>query len=211
MMKILLLANGDYGDYGFCQEWTEYELIIAADNGMKHAKKLGITPHYLIGDFDSCTQEDLAYFQGQNCKIIQKPTTKDETDTELALDLAIQKGASHITIYGGIGSRFDHSFANVQLLYKALQRNISAVLLSPENTIYLMTKGTLRLQNKGGYVSLLPFSQEVKGITTTGLAYTLVNATLTQGDVVGVSNYMVQSCGEISVGEGVLLVIQAQD
>ena len=116
-MKVLILTNGEYGDYSFCKNIETFDKIICADNGIKHARYLQVSPDYILGDFDSGSVEDLEYFRKQGLHIEQVPTIKDETDTELAIDKAISLGATSICIYGGLGSRIDHSLGNIHLLY----------------------------------------------------------------------------------------------
>src|ERR1051326_5659450 len=92
------------------------ELVIAADSGAEIALRYGVTPHFIVGDFDSLSLpvED---FRERGSQILQVPAEKDETDTELAIEVAIEHGASEITILGGLGGeRFEHTMANVLLL-----------------------------------------------------------------------------------------------
>ncbi|MDF2594310.1 MAG: thiamine pyrophosphokinae [Clostridia bacterium] len=211
MMKTLILTNGEYGDYSFCETLSVYDYIICADNGMKHARYLGIEPDYIVGDFDSTDPKDLAYFKMKNVPVHTLPAMKDETDTEIALDKAIEAGADVIDIYGGVGSRLDHTLANVHLLYKALKQGVRVRLLNACNTVWLVDKWTEITGQAGDIVSLLPFSELVTGISTTDLGYPLKNASFTAGKPYGVSNYMVADKASISVESGVLVVIKAKD
>ena len=106
-MKILILTNGTYGDYNFCKQDEGFDYIICADRGLCHARVLGIMPNLIVGDFDSTNEQDLTYFKEQGVQIETFDTHKDETDTEIAVSKAIQKGATEVTIYGGLGSRLD--------------------------------------------------------------------------------------------------------
>ncbi|MGL4799081.1 MAG: thiamine diphosphokinase [Cellulosilyticaceae bacterium] len=210
-MKALVLTNGDYGDYDFCEAIAQYDYVVCADNGMHHARKLQIVPHEIVGDFDSCHESDLAYFREAGTHAVQVPAEKDETDTQLAIEKAIEKGATQIDVYGGVGSRMDHSMANMQLLYKYMKQGVEVVLYNHKNTIRLVQK-EVRLQGKAGdLVSLMPFSEEVTGITTRGLAYGLCKGRLALGDAVGVSNYMLTNEAEIELEKGLLLVFQTKD
>lgn len=210
-MDALVLTNGDYGDYCFCKQIKNYAYIICADNGMRHARKLGINPHCIIGDFDSCNKEDLKYYELQGVHIKQLPKEKDETDTELAIEAAIYAGATHIDVFGGIGSRMDHSIANIQLLYKFMKQGVTITLHNDKNSIYLV-KDKISLKGaEGDLVSLMPFSEKVTGITTTGLGYCLSNGVIQLGDAFGVSNYMVETCATITLESGILLVFQTKD
>lgn len=210
-MNILILTNGEYGDYTFCQKQKHYDYILCADNGMKHAKKLGICPDEILGDFDSCNENDLEFFKRQNVKITKAPCEKDETDTELALDTAISLGAMQIDLWGGIGSRMDHSLANIHLMYKALQKGVEVTLYSDRHIIRLLDKELELVGEKGGLVSLIPFTPVVKGVKTTSLAYGLEDGEFHIGKPYGVSNYMLEETAKVKIEEGVLIVIQARD
>ena len=210
-MKALILTNGDYGDYSFCQEVSSYDFIICADNGMKHARKLGILPHLIVGDFDSCNPEDISYFKDKGISFLELPTQKDQTDTEVAMETALQKGARVIDVYGGVGSRMDHSLANIQLVYRCLQKDVDMTLYNSQNIIQ-MTKQKINLKGEpGALVSLIPFTNAVTGVTTSGLAYPLEKSSFVLGDALGVSNYMVGQDASVTIESGVLVVIQSKD
>ena len=224
-MKVLILTNGEYGDYSFCKEDLNYynpmkcngihemtyDFIICADRGMMHALKLGITPNLIVGDFDSGRSEDLAYYKKHHIPIEYFKPEKDETDTEIAILRAIENGASEITIYGGIGSRIDHSLANIHLLYTLLERGIQGRLMNPNNTVYLINKKIILKGQKGDLVSLIPFAGEARGITSQNLGYSLKKSTLKIGVSRGISNYMTAEEATIDVEEGMLIVVKARD
>lgn len=210
-MKVLILTNGEYGDYGFCKKAKTYDRIICADGGMRHAKKLGLVPDLILGDFDSGSEEDLAFFKEQGVMIETFNAEKDETDTELAVRRALEMGATELTLYGGIGSRLDHTLANVHLLYKLLTKSVKGKIVHPQNTVYLINSSFEIKGNPGDLISLIPFAGDAKGVSTKKLAYPLYRATLTVGSTLGVSNYMLSDSAKVSVEEGMLLVILARD
>lgn len=208
-MKIAILTNGDYGDYGFCKPIEKYDYIICADNGIKHARALGITPDYILGDFDSASLEDRDYFS--QVETLKVSAVKDETDTELAVDRAISLGALSIDILGGLGSRIDHTLANIHLLQKGIEKGVSMRVLNHQNTVHLINQ-SLTLEGKpGDLISLLPLSVEVEGVYTEGLAYALSDACFKIGKPYGISNYMIGSKIKVSVKKGLLLLIQTTD
>ncbi|MBU3804926.1 MAG: thiamine diphosphokinase [Candidatus Cellulosilyticum pullistercoris] len=210
-MKILILTNGTYGDYNFCKQDEGFDYIICADRGLCHARVLGIMPNLIVGDFDSTNEQDLTYFKEQGVQIETFDTHKDETDTEIAVSKAIQKGATEVTIYGGLGSRLDHNLANVHLLYKLLRAGIKGKLVNPNHTVYLAEKYRLIKGKKGDLVSLIPFAGRVTGVTTKSLAYPLKKAEIHIGTSLGISNVLEEDTAEIWLDEGILIVIMAQD
>lgn len=210
-MRSLILTNGDYGDYSFCKNIADYDDIICADNGMKHARYLGIVPHLIVGDFDSGNQEDLEFFKSKEVPVQLLSSIKDETDTEIAVDLAIQRGAKNIDLFGGTGSRLDHTLANVHLLYKVLIKGLKARILSAHNEVYLIRDSIEFTGNKGDIISLLPFSLEVSGVNTFNLGYPVKDGVLPAGKPYGVSNYMTDKTAAVTIENGILIVIKARD
>ena len=116
-----------------------------------------------------------------------------------------------IDVYGGVGSRMDHSLANVQLMYRFLNQGISLRLMSHKNTLQLVNEAICLHGKQGDLVSIMPFSERATGVTTEGLYYSVTNGAFQLGDALGVSNYMVQETVTISVETGIILVIQARD
>jgi len=210
-MKILILTNGSYGDYSFCNPDESFDYIICADRGLAHARVLGLMPNLIVGDFDSTNEVDLMYFKEQGVQIEAFDTHKDETDTEIAVSRAIQKGATEVTIYGGIGSRLDHSLANIHLLYKLLKVGIKGKLVNPNNTVYLAESYVRIKGRKGDLVSLVPFAGSVTGVTTKSLVYPLKDAVIHIGTSLGISNVLEEDTAEIWLDEGIIIVIMAQD
>lgn len=210
-MNVLILTNGDYGDYRFACDTTGYDYIICADNGLRHAMHLNLTPDCIVGDFDSTDTELIRQYEAQGIKIHKYPQAKDETDTEIALNEAIRLKANRVDIFGGLGTRFDHTLANVHLLYKALTCNIKARLINSHNIVYLI-KDYCKIEGKeGDLISLLPFTEKVTGIYTEGLAYPLKNGIFKIGLPYGVSNYLIQNEASVIIESGVLIVIHAID
>lgn len=213
-MNILILTNGEYGDYTFCKEdsqRSDYDFVICADRGMQHARALAILPDLIVGDFDSGSDEDLEYFKEKQVKIQRFRPEKDATDTEIAIQRAIERGAKSVTVYGGLGSRLDHSLANVHLLFTLLMHGIKGRLMNPNNTVYLVNDQIQLDGKEGDLVSLIPFNGNTLGVTTKGLGYPLNEAELKMGSSLGVSNYMTQNKAEVKVKEGVLIIIKACD
>jgi thiamine pyrophosphokinase len=62
----------------------------------------------------------------------------------------------------------------------------------------------------GSTVSVIPLSEEVSGITYTGLAYPLVNARLALGTTRGISNVIADLPATIYIEHGILVVVQEE-
>ena len=210
-MKAVVFANADINDYGFCERYIKDAVIICCDGGMRHTMKLGITPDYIVGDFDSVSDEVLEYYRKQDIELKQVPCKKDETDMELGIRHAVEIGADDITIIGGIGSRMDHTLANVFMLIRIDKLGLKGRLVNENNIITLCT-GHCELEGeKGDLVSFIPITPEVKGVTTSGLEYPLDKATLYMDSPLGVSNVMTGKNASYSFDEGMALIIRAKD
>ncbi|MNN73640.1 Thiamine pyrophosphokinase [compost metagenome] len=112
---------------------------------------------------------------------------------------------------GALGSRFDHTLANVHMLLRAMHHQISASIIDQNNYVTL-TGSSCIVENRGfKYVSLLPLTPEVTGINLEGFMYPLEDATLKIGQSLGISNRLVASEGKVRIESGFLLIIQSQD
>ena len=154
-------------------EEREWDYVVCADAGMKFCHEAGIIPDLILGDFDSVDQESYEYFKAVCSERMERfPSHKDETDTELALLRAIEIGADAVTMIGATGTRLDHVMGNIQMLKLALDRQVSCQIVDAHNRIR-MVQGEAALKKAdqfGKYVSLLPFTPEVTGITLKGFA-----------------------------------------
>jgi len=191
--------------------------IIAADRGLFYAEQAGLFADYILGDFDSLPQGILDKYKEKEVKIRTYPPEKDYTDTHLALLWAVEEGAESVTIVGGMGTRFDHSFANIGLLSMLLEKGVKGEILDPHNRIFMMDQehlGTVRIKKEGNeeqYISLIPYTEKVTGISLTGFKYPLKKETLTIGISRGISNELTEEEGLIQIEEGILIVCISKD
>lgn len=215
-METLIVSGGLVTDSFLNQilEQHHFDEIIAVDKGMELFWKKEIKPDLILGDFDSAKPEVLHFFQEETkVPIMEYPPEKDETDTELALRIAIERNATKVILIGVTGTRMDHSLGAIQLLGYGMERNVECVLLDEHNRIRL-TKSNVTIQRSeqyGTYVSLIPFSPIVRKVTTKGMKYPLFEEDLPCFIVRGVSNEIVDEIGEIEFEEGLLLVIESKD
>lgn len=202
---------------GQLQQWAipyihKADLCIGADKGALFLVEAGIKPYLSIGDFDSVSEEQLNLIRASSLHMKDfDAIDKDYTDTELALQEAIALNPRKITIVGGLGSRFDHSIANIQLLILAHQQYIEAEIIDENNRIFLVSKQTVVEKGSYPFLSILPFSDIVTGINLIGMQYPLHGATIKKGQAIGISNIILEQFGTIEVESGTLLVIQSKD
>ena len=169
-------------------------------------------PDYILGDFDSIDKKVLEKYKTQKIKINELKPEKDFTDTEEAINLAIKLKSSEFVIIGAIGTRIDHVLANINVLKIALDNNIKAKIINEHNEIELINNELIiERNNLYKYISIMPLTTQVEGITITGMKYPLENYTLTIGNSLGVSNEQIEKTAKIKVKDGILIVIKSRD
>ncbi len=187
---------------------------IAADSGMNFFYRVGWKPDYIVGDFDSASCEAMKYFQSQTG--IEWETlnpVKDDTDTEHSIRKAIALGADKITLLGATGTRLDHVLGNIELLGIGLKEQVDIQIVDANNRIHLIDHPLVIRKDSqyGKYVSLIPYTEQVSGLTLQGFKYSLENAVLHGFCSLGVSNEIVDEEAEISFTQGILIVIESRD
>jgi len=183
-------------------------LIVCCDGGVRHLQQTGIKPDVILGDMDSIDPNQLESYSRQNVKIIKYPASKDFTDTELALDYALNLKPEAIYIWGALGGRLDHTLANVFLLEKTKALPIKVCLIDEYCEVFLLSGDVTINESAGQTVSLIALSPQVEGITLRGFLYPLDSAILRMGESRAVSNIINGDEAKISVRSGSLLVIR---
>lgn len=211
-MKTLIVSGGKINIF-FLEKHlklNKYDIIIAIDKGLESLDKLGITPKYILGDFDSINKQILRKYE--NVKKRKLNPEKDYTDTHAGINLAIELKSTEITIVGAIGTRIDHTIANVHILKEALDRNIKAKIINEKNEIELINKKIEIEKNKNfKYISIIPLTSNVSGITIKGMKYPLSNYTLEVGKSIGISNEQIEEKAFIQIKNGILIIIKSKD
>lgn len=190
---------------------NKYDNIVAVDGGLEFAKSIGVTVDRVIGDFDTVDYNLVQEYLAKGTVVSEFNSDKDYTDTHLALKIVIQNGSKSVDIVGGLGSRFDHTLANVHVLKLGLEHHVSCRLINKTNVIQLVDSELVIKEKVGRYLSLIPLTTFVKGINTEGLVYPLKDGELSIGQSIGISNEILGNSAKIYVKEGILIVIQSTD
>lgn len=216
-MKRCLIITGGPLDLSFAAAFLEkeaFEKIIAVDSGLEGVKALGLEPDMIVGDFDSVKPEILEYYRTREHIVwdVRQPE-KDETDTELALMKAQAAGCSRIAVLGATGGRLDHMLGNIHLLFPCLQTGIEAYILDSRNRLYLIDGERVfrRDETWGKYISFVPLTEKVAGITLTGFKYPLFQKDIEIGTSLCISNELWEEEGRITFTDGVLIVVESRD
>lgn len=215
-MRTIIISGGSL-DHKFATAFLNREkadCLLAADKGMEFCYKQNIVPDYIMGDFDSADPEIVSYYSSlSEVQLTRFQPEKDDTDMELAMRKAIELGSSKIYILGALGGRMDHCIANVHLLKLSVESGIEMHLIDAQNDICLLNHPQELEKEKqyGKYVSFLPFTDQVTGITLTGFKYPLKDYTMKRGTSIGVSNEIQDERARVEFSEGMLLMIQSRD
>jgi thiamine pyrophosphokinase len=181
---------------------SKTNFIIAADGGANHLKKLNLTPHLIVGDMDSISEQ--SFIDDKTIEKTTYSTDKDQTDTELAILESFKRGCTHITLLGATGKRLDHTLANIELIKKypgkitLIDNNTKLIAINNKQKLVLTGK-------KESIVSIFPASTNSPSIKTSGLKYNLDNKKL-MFPTQGTSNTIQKNPAQISIDSGLLLV-----
>lgn len=174
----------------------------AADGGYKLAEKWNLPLKYILGDFDSsekpCSENLIVY-----------PSEKDQTDSELALDLALKEGYGEIWMVAPFGGRMDHTFANLCLMEKAMEYGAVLYLYDGSNLSYLLKEGTYSFEGDYRYLSFFAWS-DTAVLSLDGFQYPLKQYCLSRSTPLGISNVAMESnpCAIIENGKVLCICIE---
>ncbi|MCI8352674.1 MAG: hypothetical protein HFJ58_03580 [Clostridia bacterium] len=101
----------------------------------------------------------------------------------------------------------------MHILCGCLEKELPCEIIDPHNKIYLInSKTNLEKSNiYGKYISLIPLTSKVSGVTLKGFKYPLHDYTLKIGESLGISNEVVNDVATIDIKEGILIVIESKD
>lgn len=214
MATCALVGASDFNDACFRAEFAagKFDAVFAVDGGFAALARTGVTPDVAIGDFDSLG------FVPEAPEVLEYPVHKDESDMELALMLACERGFAEAQVYGALGGRLDHTLANLALFAAFSEKGLRVTAVdvpekeSAEGVLgtaltFLTGPAKLELQPApGGKVSVFSMSDACEDVTELGLAYPLDHVTLTNRTSWGLSNEFTESPATVSLAHGTLVV-----
>ncbi|MHA1675211.1 MAG: thiamine diphosphokinase [Promethearchaeota archaeon] len=148
--------------------------VIAVDKGLEFAAEKNLRVDLILGDFDSVSTEIL--HQYPNVPMKSHPTNKDLSDTEIAIDYALDGDFSRIFCLNMIGGRLDHDLFNRLILLKSPGK---IWLISSQGILVALlpkTQYTFDIPDRTTF-SLIPMVQ-CSGVNLKGCDYPLHNADL---------------------------------
>ena len=199
MGKCIIFCAADF--HGLVAPLQPDDFIIAADGGLTHTQKLGITPNGILGDFDSLgyTPEGSTVF----------PVEKDDTDAMLAVRKGLELGHREFCLYGSLdGPRLDHTVANFQTLQFLCDHGAFGYLIGKDYMVTATKDCAVRFPaGCTGIFSVFCMGKDAEGVTILGGKYDAENVTLSAGFPLGVSNHFEGKEVTVSVKNGSLLIL----
>ncbi len=210
--RAIIFADGDPASYErlvWAAWYVPGDLLVGADHGATYFARFGVLPHIVVGDFDSLAADALAAFEAAGVQVERHPLRKDQTDLELAVDLALAAGVGDILIFGALGRRWDMTLANMLLLARPAYVGVRLRLVDGNQQIMLIAprRVTKVPGRPGDTVSLVPLGGDAGGVTTACLEYPLEAGTLPFGATLGISNVITTTPATLTVQSGLVMCI----
>jgi thiamine pyrophosphokinase len=209
-LRAVIFANGNLNSPNKIRSQIRADdLVIAADGGARHCRELNLHPHLVIGDMDSISSAHLDDLRIQDTQLLIYPEDKDQTDLELALSYALEKGVNEVLLFGLLGGRLDLSLTNLLLLARDEWGEMSLIVKADPDIAYLMRdQDAIFIDgNPGDTISLIPLSECVTQVSTQGLRWQLDEVDLFQGNTLSVSNELLETSARIQVGVGKMMLV----
>ena len=190
----------------------EKDYVIAADGGLMYCQVLELEPDLIIGDFDSLDEEfgEAVKVIRENCpeKVTTLPSEKDDTDLLAAVKRGLELGYRRFRLYGANGGRLEHTIANIQTLKFLKEHDAVGYIMDGNGMILLAQNETVSFRDTmEGYVNVFSMNEKAHGVSIRGLKYELDHATLTNAMPLGISNVFIGVQSDITVEDGILLII----
>ncbi len=207
-MRAFIYTGGVIYPLNITEHPKAEDLCIAADSGYHNAKKLGERVDILIGDFDSIGRVP----RDEVREIREVPAEKDLTDTQIAVEIAVEAGADEIILIGGLSGRLDHSMSNLGVLEDLYLRGIHGYATDGQNRVHFIRNSSTLIARSGyKYISILLADEVAKGVSMEGGKYPLKNQTLRRRLQYAVSNEITGNVVLISVKKGSIYIIESKD
>lgn len=214
VQRVVIVAGGELAKKDV-ERISPQDWIIAVDGGARLLMDMGVQPSHVVGDFDTLDADHYLYLQQLDIPLSTLPAEKDLTDTQYAIELASKMEIEEFILLGFCGgSRIDHAIANLNIMESLLKKKIKATLYYLHNRIRVFQGPAhiyLQKEEEFRYVSLLPISEQVQGVTLSGFKYGLQQATLRRDNTRGISNELCEVQGEIRFSKGTCFLVESND
>lgn len=209
-MRCVIVSAGEIKNYQNIKNFLKADdFFIFCDGGLRHAKFLEIKPNLIIGDFDSCTSDDLEFYS-RECETVKLPREKDDTDTMFAVKAGLQKGFDDFLFLGAMGFRFDHALANVSALLYLFEKEKNAFILDDYSVMQAVGNKKVFIEDSYSYFSVLTPFGNVGGVCIENAKFPLKDSDLTSDfQSLGVSNEVQKGkIASVKVSRGTALLVK---
>ena len=206
----IIFAGGDEAPRIARTDLPEATWIIAADSGLDHALRIGMTPHFLVGDLDSISKDALAFAQASEMKSDIASTDKDLTDTEMALAHAVRLGSTRVIVVSAGGGRLDHAHGLLTALFNPAWHAVQMEAIIDLAHVHVVHgPGSVTLNaTPSDLIGIHAMNGIAFDIRTNGLRWTLDGEDLSPWVSRGVSNEFSGTQATISLQRGSLMIVQ---
>lgn len=203
--RCIVIGSSPETDINVIRQYIRTDDFIAcADGGYIYARQLGLEPDLIVGDFDSGEKPELS-----GVRIITLPVRKDDTDTVSVIRECISSGDfEEFLLFGMTGGRFDHTLANLSVLYSLDRQGKTAYMIDSKSITRVICDGrTIIKGKKGSGFGIFPFACEKIILSLSGFEYELEHGTLSADHPVGVSNRIISDNAEIGLFSGTAVMV----
>jgi thiamine pyrophosphokinase len=183
---------------------------VGVDGGLHVIRKMGVKPHFAVGDWDSMPSGELQTAL-EGVLHLSLPEKKDRSDLFYACRAAAAAGATDLICVGVTGGRPDHHLGMMYDLseVEATEPGIQSVAAIDEKQRYFFVSGGRKWEGRveaGQLVSVFSLGSTAHGVTLDGFEYPLKNADLKPSSH-GLSNLAKRPHCRVSVKKGRLVVM----
>ena len=206
-MRAFVFGGGEIFPEYIEDRAQEGDIVVCADSGYKNALSMGVRVDVLVGDFDS-----LGNIPDGDFELIRVPAEKNSTDTQLAVDIAIERGADEVIIVASTSGRVDHALSAMAILEYLWTKKIPAVVVNGQNRVrFIRDSGAIIVRSKYKYFSVVTLDAVAKKVSIEGGKYPLVKKDIERGFQFAVSNEIVKNAALITVKKGSVYIIESRD
>ena len=175
--SICIIANGEKPDREVLRKaLSGMGMVIAADGGSDHCRKLGIIPDVIIGDLDSTSDDIREIFPDSEIVHIMDQET---SDMEKAIEYAMAYKPVRLNIVSALGGRTDHLLANILVFYHLNRyeklKDVEIHIYDNYGEIRFLAPGRHIIRGKKGRTVSFFSLGDISNLTLQGFRYNLEN------------------------------------
>lgn len=208
-MKAIIIAGGDKMSKSSVSYIETDDFIICADRGLNYAHENDIRPDLIVGDMDSVSQNILDQYK--HVEQVRFKAEKDFSDSELAINLAVERGYKEIIMFSATGSRIDHSLANIMMIAKYYEYGVHISIINKNSKILFLQKENVFTDLDYDFFTIIPLSGKLIGLNIFNAKYELRDKTVNFGDTLCISNEPAKNALKITKKQGNAILIFTND